>query len=137
MSEQAEVLIEATGTERIMARVAKLLAKAEHIANMPAAERTQDLVNEAEALNVRAAELIAKYGIDRAMLAANDATTDAILDEVIWLERPFAGKMYDLLYACCTSLRAQARGIKQWDITAGPKAKGGIPRGGWKWGVRV
>ena len=52
------------GSRPLLARVRKLLAKAEDEGVTPA---------EAQALTAKAAELMAKYGIDRALLAASAA----------------------------------------------------------------
>ena len=59
-----------------LARVRKLLAKAEDTAVTP---------QEAEAYTAKAAELMASYGIDRAMLAAADPATDVPADLVVEL----------------------------------------------------
>jgi len=54
--------------DKLLDRVRKLLAKAEDESCTPP---------EAEALTAKAAELMAKYGIDRALLAAVRPETDA------------------------------------------------------------
>ena len=68
-------------SDAILSKVRKLLAKAEDPACTPA---------EAEAFTAKAAELIAKYGVDRALLAARDPATDPVGDRVIELYPPYA-----------------------------------------------
>ncbi len=141
MSEN-EPIIETGATESRLSRVRKLLERAEMIdrqMDLPgntSAEKAA-LVAEMEQLNERAAELIAKYGIDRAMLAASGTVSDAIIDKVVYTARPFADEMQSLLWNVALPMRATGRSIKQWDTQAGPKAKGGVPRGGWKFGLRL
>lgn len=123
-----EPIIEAAGAPASkLELVRKLLAKAESTDSAP----------EAEALNERAADLIAQYGIDRAMLAADGTQGDAIVDEWIITDRPFAEEMTTLLASVAYPLRAKVRYIKRWNAQSGPKAKGGVPRGGWDYGLRV
>ena len=64
----------------LLARVRKLLAKAED-AGVTAAE--------AQALTAKAAELMAKYGIDRALLAADQPETDQPADRIVTVENPW------------------------------------------------
>jgi hypothetical protein len=80
-------------------KVRKLLAKAEDPACTPA---------EAEAFNLKAAELIAKYGVDRAMLAEADPTSDVVGDRVIDLLAPYALDKCALLSGVASALRCQA-----------------------------
>jgi hypothetical protein len=68
--------------------VRKLLAKAESPACTPA---------EAEAFTAKAAELIAKYGIEEAMLTAADPTRDAVGDRVIVVYAPYFNERAILL----------------------------------------
>ena len=68
-------------SDAMLDKVRKLLAKAEDPACTPA---------EAEAFNTKAAELIAKYGVDRALLAESDPTSDVVGDRVIDLLAPYA-----------------------------------------------
>jgi len=63
-----------TSDNPLLERVRKLLAKAESAGTTPP---------EAEALTAKAAELMAKYGIDRALLAAARPETDQPGDRVI------------------------------------------------------
>lgn len=80
-------------------KVRKLLAKAEDPACTEA---------EAEAFNTKAAELIAKYGVDRAMLAESDPTSDVVGDRVIDLLAPYALDKCALLSGIASALRCQS-----------------------------
>lgn len=85
-------------TDPLLARVRKLLAKAEDPACTPA---------EAEAFTAKATELIAKYGVDRALLAAGDPTLDPVGDRVVPLEPPYALDKAGLLAAVAVPLRCR------------------------------
>src|SRR4051794_35012987 len=63
----------------VLDKVRKLLAKAEDPACSPA---------EAEALTAKATELIAKYGVDQALLAARDPARDSVVDRMIEVPSP-------------------------------------------------
>jgi len=78
--------------------VRKLLAKAEDEACSPA---------EAEALTAKAAELMARYGIDRALLGALRPETDRPADRVFTLGNPWADVKRHLLAGLATALRCQ------------------------------
>lgn len=67
--------------EAILARVRKLLAKAEHPSTPPA---------EAEAFSEKAAALIARYAIDAAMLADRGADTGVPVVRTLTVEAPYA-----------------------------------------------
>jgi hypothetical protein len=82
----------------LLARVRKLLAKAED-AGVTAAE--------AQALTAKAAELMAKYGIDRARLAAERPETDRPADRVIDVGNPWARVQAHLLCGLASALRCQ------------------------------
>ena len=82
----------------LLDRVRKLLAKAE------AAGVTQA---EAQALTAKAAELMAKYGIDRALLAARRPETDRPADRVIDIGNPWARVQAHLLCGLAAALRCQ------------------------------
>src|SRR2546423_10085832 len=84
--------------DAILAKVRKLLAKAENEACTPA---------EAEAFTVKAAELIAKYGIDRALLAETDPTSDRVGDRVVVMDAPYARDKAALLSTVAYALRCQ------------------------------
>ncbi len=81
-----------------LARVRKLLTKAEDPGVTP---------EEAEAYTAKAAELIAAYGIDRALLAEADPTTDIPGDREIELEAPYAQEKATLLWAVARPLRCK------------------------------
>ena len=90
----------------VLERVRKLLAKAEDPACPPA---------EAAALNDKAAELIAKYGVDQALLAAKAPETDPVADRVIRLHPPYALDKAILLAAIAAALRCRSVRSKRWD----------------------
>lgn len=85
-------------SEQLLARVRKLLAKAEDPACTPA---------EAEAFTAKAAELIARYGVDQALLAAADPGRDPIGDRIVSLDPPYALDKAGLLVAVATVLRCR------------------------------
>jgi hypothetical protein len=86
-------------SDLILEKVRKLLAKAEDPACTPA---------EAEAFTEKAAQLIAKYGVDQALLAAADPTLDPVADRVIDIPSPYATDKCALLSGVATELRCRA-----------------------------
>ncbi len=84
--------------ERLLDRVRKLLAKAE-------AEGVT--VAEAQALTAKAAELMAKYGIDRALLAARRPETDKPASRIVQLYNPWARVQAHLLCGLAAAMRCQ------------------------------
>jgi len=84
--------------EGLLGRVRKLLAKAEAEGVTPA---------EAEALTGKAAELMARYGIDRARLGAIRPETDTPADKVVTLDNPWAAVKAHLLSGLAQALRCQ------------------------------
>jgi cytosine/adenosine deaminase-related metal-dependent hydrolase len=88
----------AEAPERLLDRVRKLLAKAE-AEGVTAAE--------AQALTAKAAELMAKYGIDRALLAARQPETDKPDDRVVDIYNPWARVQAHLLCGLAAALRCQ------------------------------
>ena len=84
--------------EDLLERVRKLLAKAEDESCTPA---------EAEALTAKAADLMAKYGIDRALLGALHPETDKPADRVFTLANPWADVKRHLLAGLAMALRCQ------------------------------
>jgi hypothetical protein len=84
--------------DTLLARVRKLLAKAEDAGVTPA---------EAQALTAKAAELMAKYGIDRALLAAERPETDHPADRVIDVDNPWARVQAHLLCGLASAMRCQ------------------------------
>jgi hypothetical protein len=83
-------------SEHTLARVRKLLAKAEDPACTEA---------EAAAFTAKATELIAKYGVDRALLAADDPGIDPIGDRILRMEAPYALDKAGLLSRVAVPLR--------------------------------
>ena len=88
----------AEAPERLLDRVRKLLAKAE-AEGVTAAE--------AQALTAKAAELMAKYGIDRALLAARQPETDKPDNQIVDIYNPWARVQAHLLCGLAASLRCQ------------------------------
>ncbi len=88
-----------TTSNALLERVRKLLAKAEAAGVTPA---------EAEALTAKAAELMARYGIDRALLAAEHPDTDRPSDRVIDIPNPWARVQAHLLCGLAAALRCQS-----------------------------
>jgi hypothetical protein len=91
----------ATGSEAAAAlldRVRKLLTKAE-ADGVTAAE--------AQALTAKAAELMAKYGIDRALLAARRPETDHPADRKVDIDNPWARVQAHLLCGIAAAMRCQ------------------------------
>lgn len=86
-------------SDAILSKVRKLLAKAEDPACTPA---------EAEAFTAKAAELIARYGVDRALLAARDPGSDPVGDRVIELPAPYALDKAGLLAGVAAALRCRS-----------------------------
>jgi Protein of unknown function (DUF2786) len=88
----------AEAPERLLERVRKLLAKAE-AEGVTAAE--------AQALTAKAAELMAKYGIDRALLAARQPETDKPGNRIVAVYNPWARVQAHLLCGLAAALRCQ------------------------------
>jgi hypothetical protein len=82
----------------LLARVRKLLAMAED----PACT-----ASEAEAFTAKATELIAKYGVDQALLAAADLTSHPVGDRMVTLLPPYARDKAVLLAAVAAPLRCR------------------------------
>jgi Protein of unknown function (DUF2786) len=85
-------------TDRLLERVRKLLAKAESPACTPA---------EAEAFTAKAAELIAKYGVDQALLAGADPSLDPVGDRIVTVQPPYSRDKAGLLGAVAIALRCK------------------------------
>ena len=79
-------------------RIRKLLAQAEDAAVTPA---------EAEAFTAKAAELMARYGIDRALLAAARPETDQPADRIITIPNPWAAVHAHLLCGIAAAMRCK------------------------------
>jgi hypothetical protein len=86
-------------SDAILSKVRKLLAKAEDAACPPA---------EAEACTAKAAELIAKYGVDRALLAAREPASDPVGDRVVTVHPPYARDKAGLLAGVADALRCRS-----------------------------
>ena len=82
----------------LLARVRKLLAKAEAEGTTP---------DEAQSLTAKAAELMARYGIDRALLAAQNPETDQPTDRKIDIGNPWARVQGHLLCGLASAMRCQ------------------------------
>ena len=85
-------------SDRLLDRVRKLLAKAE-------AEGVT--LAEAQALTAKAAELMAKYGIDRALLAAPRPETDRPASRLVDIYNPWARVQAHLLCGLAAAMRCQ------------------------------
>jgi hypothetical protein len=93
-------------TDTMLEKVRKLLAKAEDPGCTPA---------EAAALNDKAAQLIAKYGMDAAMLAAaNPGVVDPVGDRVVDVLAPYALDKAGLLATVAGALRCRSVRRKVW-----------------------
>jgi hypothetical protein len=82
----------------VLDKVRKLLAKAEDPACSP---------EEAEAFMAKATELIAKYGVDQALLAARDPARDPVVDRLIDVPSPYATDKAGLLVGVAIPLRCR------------------------------
>src|SRR5215472_16454297 len=88
----------AEAPERLLERVRKLLAKAEAEGVTP---------QEAQALTAKAAELMAKYGIDRALLASRRPETDKPDSRIVEVYNPWGRVQAHLLCGLAAALRCQ------------------------------
>ncbi|RZU72651.1 uncharacterized protein DUF2786 [Micromonospora kangleipakensis] len=93
-------------SEAMLSKVRKLLAQAEDPACTPA---------ESAAFTAKATELIARYGVDRALLAARDPTTDPVGDRVVDVVAPYARDKAGLLAAVADPLRCRCVRRRQGD----------------------
>ncbi|MEV4479902.1 DUF2786 domain-containing protein [Micromonospora coxensis] len=93
-------------SEAMLSKVRKLLAKAEDPACTPA---------ESAAFTAKATELIARYGVDRALLAARDPATDPVGDRVVDVVAPYARDKAGLLAAVADPLRCRCVRRRQGD----------------------
>jgi hypothetical protein len=91
-------MLTADASDRLLDRVRKLLAKAEGEGVTTA---------EAEALTAKAAELMAKYGIDRALLAAQRPETDRPDNRLVDIYNPWGRVRAHLLCGLAAALRCQ------------------------------
>ena len=86
-------------SDALLAKVRKILAKAEDPAATP---------EEAETYTAKAAELVAAYGIDRALLAQAEPGSDVVGDRVVLLDPPYALDKAGLLSSVAFRLRCRA-----------------------------
>ena len=86
-------------TTVVLAKIRKLLAKAEDPAATP---------EEADTYTAKAADLVASYGIDRALLAEEVPESDVVGDRAVVLDAPYALDKASLLSAVAHALRCQA-----------------------------
>lgn len=85
--------------DAVLGKVRKILAKAEDPATTP---------EEAETYTAKAAELVATYGIDQALLAEQAPGSDVVGDRVVLLEAPYALDKANLLSGVAIALRCRA-----------------------------
>ena len=97
----------------MLEKIRKLLAKAEDPGCTP---------EEAAALNDKAAELIAKYGVDHALLAAAEPERDPVGDRVVAVPPPYALDKIGLLATVAGALRCRSvkRGLLDGRARATP-----------------
>ena len=88
----------ATSTDKRLEKVRKLLALAEDPAATP---------HEAETFTAKAAELIAAYGIDEALLAATKPNEKNIEKRVMVMHAPYARDKSTLAYGVAVALGVQ------------------------------
>jgi hypothetical protein len=93
-----------TGGVPMFDKVRKLLAKAESPACPPA---------EAEALTAKATELIAKYGIDSALLVADHPEADRVQDRAVRIHPPYASEKARLLQVVAKGMRCRAVALQR------------------------
>ncbi|MFC6018879.1 DUF2786 domain-containing protein [Plantactinospora solaniradicis] len=86
-------------SDAMLSKIRKLLAKAEDHACTAA---------EAEAFTAKATELIARYGVDRALLAARDPGTDPVGDRIVDVPSPYALDKAGLLAGVADALRCRS-----------------------------
>jgi len=117
----SETVTEARGTTSRMQTIRALLNKAEGASTD--AER--------DAYTRKAAELMARYSIDEAMLSDSRPEADKVVDRVIWTDRPFSKRMADLLWFIAEPKGAQARSVREH---TGNEREGALK---WRHGLRV
>jgi len=87
------------GTDPMLAKIRKLLAKAEDPATT---------VEESELYTAKAAELISSYGIDQALLALHEPDRDRVGERIVFLDAPYAVDKAELASSVAQGLRCQA-----------------------------
>jgi len=96
----------------LLERVRKLLAKAEAEGVTPA---------EAEALTAKAAELMARYGIDRALLAAAKPQTDRPDSRIVDVDNPWSQIKAHLLGGLASAIRCACVQLPRTDTGTGTR----------------
>lgn len=86
-------------TDPMLQKIRKLLAKAENDATTP---------EEAELYTAKAAQLVAEYGIDQALLATDGEDRGGVKDKQVRLDAPYAADKADLLATVASRLRCRA-----------------------------
>lgn len=95
--------------ESLLAKVRALLAKAEDDACTPA---------EAEAFTAKATELMAKYGIEQALLADRHPEADKPTDRIITVGNPWGAEKAKLVYWLAEAMRCKALMLHKLDSAA-------------------
>lgn len=88
----------------MLAKIRKLLAKAEDDATT---------AEEAELYTAKAAQLVAEYGIDQALLATESPGRDRVGSRLVPVDAPYAADKAELLDTVATSLRCRAVHVKR------------------------
>jgi len=99
---------EGTADERILGKIRALLAKAE----------STEFTEEAEALSARAQELMAKYSIDHALLAAEAGRKDNPASRRLPVDNPYEGPKAQLLAEVAKANRCRAVWYKNLGMSA-------------------
>jgi hypothetical protein len=99
---------ERTADERILGKIRALLAKAE----------STEFTEEAEALSARAQELMAKYSIDHALLAAEAGRKDEPASRRLPVDNPYEGPKAQLLAEVAKANRCRAVWYKSLGMSA-------------------
>jgi hypothetical protein len=94
------------------ARLAAMLGKVRALLTKAEADGVTE--PEAEALNAKAAELIARYGIDAAMLAEADPSADVVGDRQLEITAPYSLDKLQLLTAVADPLRVRVISRRTW-----------------------
>lgn len=95
--------------DKILDRIRALLAKAE----------STEFTAEAEAYTAKATELIAKYGIDAALLAAQNGQPGKPADLIIPMHAPYVMDKATLLQTIAHALGCKAILLNEWDGNGG------------------
>jgi hypothetical protein len=99
---------ERTADERVLGKIRALLAKAE----------STEFTEEAEALSARAQELMAKYSIDHALLAAEAGRKDEPASQRLPVDNPYEGPKVQLLEEVAKANRCRSVWYKSLGMSA-------------------